>query len=379
MIRIAFVTSGLGTGGAEMMLLKLLTNLDRAQFETAVFSLTGEGTLGARFQTLGIPVFCANMRSVSNVPNDLLKLRRAVGAFKPNLLQGWMYHGNLFASLVALTSSRSIPVLWSIRQSLYELAREKWVTRQVIRLGKRLSRHPRAIIYNARKSAEQHEALGFAAERRHIVPNGFDCDLFLPDLSARKALRSELGLPEQVHMIGLIARYHPMKDHTNFLEAAALLSQSRRDVAFVLVGKGTEVENDELTQRIERLALTQSVHRLGERADIPRITAALDIASCTSSWGDAFPNAIGEAMASGVPCVVTDVGDCAWIVGDTGKVVNRQDAAALALAWSELLNLGPEARYLLGSRARARVLEHLALPAVVSRFAALFECVQGGR
>ena len=171
--------------------------------------------------------------------------------------------------------------------------------------------------------------------------------------SARSAVRQELGLPVDATLIGFIARFHPQKDHRTFLQAATILSEQVPDSQFVLVGRGVTVDNEELRGLIAAHGPRHGVHLLGERADIPRLTAALDIATCSSAFGESFPSVVGEAMACGVPCVVTDVGDAARIVGDTGRVVLPKDAAALAAAWSELIELGPDGRRELGLRARA--------------------------
>ena len=146
-----------------------------------------------------------------------MRLTRESG---PDLIQGWMYHGNLMATIASAASHGRVPVLWNIRQTIYDLGRERRLTAVVIRQGARLSRYPAAIVYNSITSAEQHEAIGYRTDKRVILPNGFDCEMFHPDPEARSSLRKELGLPVDSVLIGLIARYHPMKDHAGFLKAA---------------------------------------------------------------------------------------------------------------------------------------------------------------
>ena len=367
--RVVFMITGLNTGGAEMMLLKLCSRLDRRRFAPSVISLSDKGIIGPRIEALGIPVYALGMRPSRPSLTGLLRLRKVIGALRPNLIQGWMYHGNLAASLVAGRGA----VIWGIRQSFYGLDKERVLTRWVIRLGALMSRYPRAIAYNSRTSASQHEAFGFDASRTRIIPNGFDTEVFCPDEDARLKMRQEFGLSDSAVLIGLIGRYHPMKDHRNFLNAAALLCRESSDVHFLLAGCEVNAANPALSTMIEELGLSNRVLLLGERKDTPQLNAALDIASSASAWGEGFANVVGEAMSCGVPCVVTNVGDSAWIVGDTGKVVPPCDPIVLASAWKSLMMLGRDGRQALGIRARQRVIEKFSLESVVKQYEDLYE------
>jgi glycosyltransferase involved in cell wall biosynthesis len=253
---------------------------------------------------------------------------------------------------------------------LYELEQEKKLTFGVIRVGAWLSRYVTSIVYNAEVSARQHETLGYASSRTCVIPNGFDCARFVPSDEARLALRRELGLSDDAKLIGLIARYHPIKDHATFLRAAAFAC-AEHDAHFVLAGRDVDEGNRELMEAVGRLRLEGRVHLLGARGDMPALTAALDVAT-SSSIGEGFPNVIGEAMACAVPCVVTDVGDSAHIVGPFGRVVKSGDAAALARAWGDLLDMPDDERLALGRGARERVLEHYSLDAIVRQYEALY-------
>jgi glycosyltransferase involved in cell wall biosynthesis len=264
-------------------------------------------------------------------------------------------------------------VVWNVRQSLADLTNERWLTRWVIRANAWLSARPSAIIYNSHTSARQHEAFGFAASLTRIIPNGFDTNLFHPDASARANVRRELGLGDDVVLIGLIGRYHPMKDHRMFLRAAALLAQGCPDVRFLLAGADVDAANPALATMIAESGIGDRVSLLGERDDTPRLNAALDIAGSASAWAEGFSNVVGEAMSCGVPCVVTDVGDSARIVGDTGIVVAPRDPQALANAWRRLISLGLEGRRALGARARQRVIDQFSLGAVVRQYEDLYD------
>jgi glycosyltransferase involved in cell wall biosynthesis len=372
MNRILHVITGLGPGGAETMLLKLLSGGSR-DFNPIVVSLDrDERALEPAIRQLRIPVHCLGLHRLFPNPMAAVALRRIVRHFRPHLIQGWMPHGNLVASFAGLSSRDHAPVLWNIRMSLSDSREEPRLTRTVIRLGAFLSWYPKAIIYNNRSGAQQHEALGYRASKRVFIPNGFDCQVFHPDQAAGCRLRSELGLGEGQVLVGLVARYHPMKDHAGFLRAATLVLRSHPDTRFVLVGKQVHESQPDLRKTIRDQQLHNHVFLLGERRDIPQITAALDIACSASFWGEGFSNAIGEALACGIPCVVTDIGDSASIVADAGLVVPPRSPEAFALAIAQLIKAGPERRRELGDLGRRRVQGEFSLPVVVRRYEDLY-------
>ena len=210
-----------------------------------------------------------------------------------------------------------------------------------------------------------------------VIPNGFDLNLFKPDLEGRTLVRQELRIPEDTMLIGMVGRFDPQKDHYNFIKAAALLQKEIPDVQFLLCGDDITWENQKLSKWIDETGFHGYFHLLGRRSDISRIMTALDIAS--SSYGEGFPNVVGEAMSCGVPCVVTDVGDSALIVGDTGIVVPPKDPNALALAWKKLIEIGKDKRQKLGHNARLRIRENFNLPSVVRRYEELYKDVWHSR
>jgi len=372
-MRVLHVITGLETGGAEMMLLKLLSATPRASIESAVISLTGPGgMIGERLAAIGVTVEAMGLArtpaSIVGLPRLLTAARRA----RPHLIQGWMYHGNLAASLIGALGSHPIPILWGIRQTLYRLSDERRSTRAVIRLGSALSRLPSSILYNSALSAEQHEAIGYDRTKRLVIPNGFDCNQFRSSAEARLDVRAELGLPTDSILIGLVARYHPMKGHEVFLRAAKLLSRDRPALRFVLAGHEVTRENPALAALIEELRLGEHVIVLGERSDMPRLTAALDIASSSSVRSEGFSNAIGEAMSCGIPCVATDIGGSREIIGETGVLAPPGDAAALARAIGVILDESIDQRRARGAAARARVEQKFSLPEIARRYHELY-------
>ena len=374
-MRILHVITDLSTGGAEMMLLKLLSAGNR-EWESHVVSLGGQGTIGPRIVKLGIPVSALGMKSSVLDLFRAPSIRSIARGFQPALIVGWMPHGNLMASLAAFFCSQKPRVIWNIRMSLYSLATLPHSTNLAIRIGCILSRGPAAIVYNSVTGAKQHEAIGYAGARKVIIPNGFDLDIFRPDTGARQEIRAEMGLPADALLVGFIARYHPMKDHAGFFKAAGCVARQHSNAYFLLAGSGVTKDQPALAESLSAAGLQQRVFLLGERSDVPRLTAALDIACSSSIWGEGFSNAIGEAMACGVPCVVTDIGDSGFIIGDTGLIVPPQSPQALADAISRLINAGAAGRRQLGTAARERVQKEFSLETAVLRYQELYARTQ---
>ncbi len=376
MMKIVYAIVGLTTGGAEIMLYRILSKINRDRFSPYVVCLMDRGTLGDRIEALGIPVYTLGMKTAGvPTPNVIRKLVNIIREIKPDLIQGWMYHGNLAAQFASLFVGKQIPVFWTIQGTVYSLKLEKKMTAAIIKLSAYLSRFTTKVIHVSQVGKIQHEALGYDKKNGCVIFNTVDTSLFVPSEAARADIRAELGLPENAFLIGLVCRYHPMKDHANFLQAAALLLQEYPDIHFALVGTGVVKENESLYQTIEQLGISHRTHLLGERSDMPRITAALDIASSASAYGEGWPLIVGEAMSCGVPCTVTDVGDSGLIVGNTGWVVPPKNPEALAKAWQESIELGSQGIEKLGKAARTRIIESFSLDTVVSEYEALYESV----
>jgi glycosyltransferase involved in cell wall biosynthesis len=373
-IRVLHIINDLSVGGAEMMLYKLLSEMDEGRFHSTVISLKNSGSMRTRIEALGVPVYTLYMERALSQASFAWRLMRLLQRIRPGVIQGWMAHGNLAALAAGALSPGRVPVLWNIRQSLYSLDCEKPFTVRAIKLGARLSHRPDAIVYNSRTGATQHAEFGYRADRSTVIYNGFDTELFAPSFDARKGLRAELGLADTSLLIGLISRYHAIKNHANFLRAAALLRKRGVDVHFVLAGRGIDWDNRPLRILIQELGLVRNIHLLGERQDTARIMAALDVAA-SASHAEGFPNIIGEAMACAVPCVVTDVSDLSWIIKGAGLVVPKDNPASMARAFVQMLELGAEGREELGRAGRARVMKHFRLDAVAAQYSALYESV----
>lgn len=354
------------------MLLKLLERLDRKHFSPHVISLTTLGEIGPRIAALGIPVEAMGMKPGLPSPMGFLRLMRMIRRVKPDVVHTWLYHADLLGGLAARLAGISA-IGWCIRNSNLDKDKTKFSTRAVVGLCARLSTWiPSKILSCSEEARRVHVALGYAAEKMRVVPNGFDLARFKPDGDARSAVRAELGLAGSTPLVGLISRFDPQKNHAGFFEAAGRLYRRMPHVHFVLAGQGIDRNNAALMQAINKAGVLANTHLLGLRSDIPRLMAALDVLA-SSSYGEAFPNVLGEAMACGVPCVVTDVGDSAYIVGDTGRVVASGDMINLAAALEDLLALPPAVKAALDERARARVAAHFEIGRVVQQYENFYE------
>lgn len=371
-LRVLHTITGLNVGGAEMMLLRLLGAMDDGRFRSSVLSLLPPGPVAGQIAALPVKTLSVGMRRGIPGPRQLFQLASLTADLPLDLVQGWMYHGNLAATFTWWRRQRRPALLWAVHHSVVRLADEKPLTRALIRIGASLSRLPDAIVYCSPTSAAQHEALGYDTRRRVVIANGIDCTRFMPDPAAHPRLCRALGVPEGARLVGMVARWHPMKDHANLLRAVAELARDGKAPYVVLIGEGLHPGNTALAELLVDTGTAAHVHLLGLRTDVAQLVPGLDLLVSPSAYGEALPLAVAEAMAAGVPCVVTEVGDCAWLVGETGRVVPPRDHVALAPAIASQLALEPAERRAAGTRARARILKHFALPAVTRRYEDLY-------
>jgi glycosyltransferase involved in cell wall biosynthesis len=366
------VITGLGTGGAEMMLYKLLRAWPQEQIGSTVVSLLPPGDLAAPIADLGIQVHSLHMQRGVGRPAAIAQIIQLLRRLDTDLVQAWMYHANLLGALARPWLGRT-PLLWNLRQSDLDPTTSKAGTRLVARAGAGLSWvAPRRIICCSERTRDVHRSLGYRADIMEVIPNGFELDRFRPDPVARSALRAELGIEDSAMLLGLVARFDPQKDLRTFFRAAASVRVSRPDSQFLVCGQGLASDNPQIATWVDETGLGDAVHLRGPCRDPERVMAALDILVSSSAYGEGFPNVLGEAMACGVPCVVTDVGDSRLIVGDSGLAVPPRDPTALAAAILTLLAEGQQQLARRGNAARARIAGHFALPAIAARYADLY-------
>lgn len=370
-MKLLHVITSLSSGGAERSLYNILANGMEKHCETTVLSLQDAGNYGPKIKLLGIPVYTLNMGRALPTPYAICRLRQLIKNLRPDIIQGWMYHGNLAAWLAVRFAAKKPALAWNIRHSLYDLESEKLMTRQVIRANRWLAKSVDALLYNSHLSRQQHKAFGFPDTRGQVIPNGFALDEWRPNRIDKMIKRRELSIPHNALVIGHVARYHPIKDHVRFVRAAVRVAKLRSDVHVILVGRDVNQDNKALYSLIPN-DIKSRFHMFGEREDICQLMRAMDV-FCQSSWSEAFPNVLGEAMASGVPCVATDVGDSALIVGDTGIIVPPKDENLLSEALMSLLEktlLGQEG---MAQAARHRIEVNFSLDAVVNQYSHLYK------
>lgn len=376
-VQITHIINGLYTGGAEMMLYKLLSQMDRGKFEARVITLIGGDSLRARVEKLGIEVLSLGMTQGYPSLAAAIRLAKLLRQRPPDLIQTWMYHSDLMGGIVAKLATK-VPIIWNIQASDIIHHTDNKTTLLTIRLCSWLSTFvPTRIISCSEVAARLHADVGYSAKKLLPIPNGVELIGFQPDEAARVSVREELGLTLSTPLIGLVARFHPQKDHHNFIRAAAILHQTMPTVHFVLCGEDITERNQELSDWIINSGIKSHFHLLGRREDTPRLNAAMDVMALSSAFGEGFPNVLGEAMACAIPCVTTDVGDSALIVAETGIVVPPRDPEALANGWLKLLQMSEEERKKLGRAARQRVEEKFSLPSIVARYEQLYSELLG--
>lgn len=378
-MRVLHIITGLGVGGAETMLCKLLAAMTDHPVSSHVISLTDGGELAGKIEGLGVPVESVGMAGLADAPRTLLRLARRIREINPDVVQTWMYHGDLIGGLAtwcARQGGRKIPIVWNIRLSEVDPKFVKWSTRLIIRCLALLSaRMPAAILANARASLTTHQAMGYAPHKFVLIPNGFDLAQFKPDIDARAELRRELGVPQDAILVGKAGRFDAQKDYPSFLAAVRRVTTARPDVVFLACGSGVTDTNPEMCALVG--APLPNLHLLGKRTDMSRVHAALDVAVSTSI-GEGFANAIGEAMCCAVPCVVTNVGDSKDIVGDCGITVAPSDPEAVTNAILELVGMSAAERQALGKRARARVAQKYDIDRIAQDFRNVWNRVRAG-
>lgn len=336
-LRVVHIISGLGHGGAETVLHRLVTAPTQAG-EHIVISMGDEGVFGPRLREAGIPVHTLGMHGLTASIRGLGRMHALLRRLRPDVVQTWMYHADLVGGAVARLAG--IPaVSWGIRNSGADLARSSKSSRILAALCAPLSRViPRVVTACADNAATRHIAWGYDADRMLVIPNGYDLSQWRPDPAARDMVRKEWAVDENTVVVGCVARWNPLKDHANLIAALGQVMLQRPDVRAVLIGHGMNAGNEELTSLLRQHEVADRVILLDRRDDVPRQMQGLDL-HVLSSRAEGFPNVVAEAMATGVLCVVTDVGDAAYIVDDAGWVVPSQDSRALAQGIGDALQI----------------------------------------
>lgn len=334
--KVTFLIRDLEYGGAQRQLVTLVKGLKKMGLEVTVLYFYSGGPLEKDLIDSNISAISLKKEGRWDVFGFFWRLVQEVKHLQSNVVHGYLGESNLL-TIFLKPFFPSTRIIWGIRESKMTPDHYDWLGNLLSNLERPLSDLTDLIIVNSHAGRADYLNSGLPENKMIVIPNGIDTGRFKPDSVARAKIRAEWGIPEEKILIGLVARLDPMKDHSNFLKAAALLCQERQDVHFVCVGRGPENYKQQLYQLALELNISQKVLWTGGRADMPGVYNAIDIVCSASAYGEGFSNVIGEAMACGVPCVVTDVGDSAWIVGDTGIVIPPQNLEALKAAIKSLI------------------------------------------
>lgn len=368
-LRVLHVISGLAVGGAEMALYRLVASSRDERYVHTVVSLTPDGALAPRIREAGIELVTFDFRT--SPLSHFLALLALIRKKQPDVVQTWLYHADMVGGLAArLAGVRN--VVWGVRTCELTDGDARFTT--VVRLlCARLSHHvPQTIVCVAEAARSGHARVGYDHSRMVVIPNGFDMSRLMASNEQRERLRAECGFGTEHVVIGNLGRFNASKDQHNFVRAAGILANRYGNVRFLMVGRNVDSSNPELGQLIAATGMADRFVLLGERADVPVCLAAMDI-FCLSSRAEAFPNVVGEAMAMGLPSVVTDVGDAAMLVADTGLVVPKESPLALAEGLARLVAMTAGERREMGQRARQRIQSEFALERTRERFEAIYQ------
>jgi glycosyltransferase involved in cell wall biosynthesis len=365
-LRIAHVITTTSAGGAERQLLTLLAN-SRGKLDHTVIGLQTAGELAPAMESAGAEVISLGLKPG---PLALIKgpslIRQALQQVQPQVVQTWLYHSDLLGAL-AVGSRGTPPLVWGLRNSDLSLSSS---TRLVLKACVALSNRPSAILANSRSGADWHQKQGYPSEKIRIIPNGFDTSRFKPNPDAGAQIRAELNIPKDAIVVGRVARLDAAKDYPGLAVAAQRALRKQPRFFFLLIGQGVDSNHPQMKPWQEP-ALAQRSLLLGYREDVPRLLNGMDL-HVSNSLSEGLPNALGEAMASGVVSVVTDVGDSREMIGDTGCVVSPAQPEALGQALLDMADLGPENLRHLGAKARARIEELYSLQTMVKAYCELY-------
>lgn len=365
MARVLFIVNSLGLGGAERQLCVLAAGLRRARHTVGVFTLIGGGPYAEQLvATTDVELLSVEKSGLLRVLRFFWRAARLIRRFRPEVIHGYMDDANLLAALMR-AAAPCARIAWGVRNVEALFQPGDWSSPVVAQLCRPLSWFADVIITNSSQAVDSYAARGYPRHRMRVIPNGIDTDVFRPDAAGRGRVRAEWGIASDELLVGLVGRLAPRKDHKTFLAAAAQLAARRPDVRFVWVGDGEEPYRSTVLRAMRASGLGDRLRHVPERRDMAAVYSAFDLATL-SSVTESFPNVVAEAMACGVPCVATDVGDARLILGPHGWAVPPRDPNALARAWDEALSARGASR----SRAcRAHIVDHFGVERLVARTA----------
>lgn len=370
MIRIVHIITGLGSGGAENMLYKLLKYSDKNKYYYEVISLIDEGVLGEKIKSEGIKIHTLNLSS-KNIVKSLLKARSICKDF--HIVNTWLYHADIFGFIISKMLLKK-KIIWNVRHSNLDRNANKRRTLKIVKINSFLSKRVDCITYNSNKALETHKKAGYSNKNFIVIPNGFELDKFKFDQNKRDKIRKELFISDEDKVLITVGRWDIQKDYYTLLRALNEIKNQNVLFKMIMVGTNLDSSNKELEELLTRYNLKENLFLLGRRNDIPELLSAADI-YVSSSLGESFSNAIGEAMACELPCVVTDVGDSKVIVGDYGKVVSPRDYKNLAKDLKSYCESNSNYRRIIGSKSRERIIENYSIYSVIAEIEKVYNLI----
>jgi glycosyltransferase involved in cell wall biosynthesis len=367
---IVHIIPDLNTGGAEKMLYKLI-KYDKKN-NHVIISLTNYCDLENDFRSLGVPVVKLNMEKKIHILSGIYKAIKVIRKLKEPVLLGWMYKGIILMEILSVFFRNCIKI-WNIRHSLEFYKNERLSTRIILKLLSVISNSPNGIINNSHTSKIMHEKIGIINNNSVVIPNGFEVDLFKKNNIKRSMKRSELDILPNDFVVGIIGRYHEIKNHNLFISISGILKNKYNveNIKFVMVGEGLNWNNDDIVQKISENGLERQFILLDKQNNIPEVLNLFDtFVLCSKSEG--FPNALGEAMLVEIPSITTDVGDCAWLLGDDNYVFDSNDYEGIAELIYNIKGLSYENRRSIGESLRKRILELFDINIIVNHYNVYF-------
>lgn len=365
-LSIVLLARSLESGGAERQMVELAIGLHRRAHRVRVAVFYARGALTSELQNAGVEIVDLRKSGRWHLLAFLIRTIHVLRRLNPDIIYSFLGGANVVAALARPFAASKI--IWSVRNSAFDNSVSHWLADLSYRLEAVLAGRPKAIIANSSAGRTFAISRGFAAQRIEVVPNGIDTEWFKPDAVLRRDQRRKLGLRAEDIAVGVLGRLNATKDFPTFLRAIALLAGTMPKARFLCVGGGEE--RDRLERLARELGIANRLLFTGE-LDAAAALNAFDI-FCSPSVTEGFSNAIAEAMACGLPCIVTDVGDSAMIVGDAGIVVPPSSPEALAKAIEQQIrNLGAHDP----ARPRRRIVDNFSMDAMVERTLDVFRAV----
>lgn len=363
-MKIAFLIRALERGGAERQLINTAVGLKKDGHSVTVAVFYGGGHLEVSLREQRIPVVDLKKTGRWDILGFFWRVLGWLRRERPNVLYSFLVSANLVGSLLKpfVPDMRTV---WGVRASNMKLEKYDRISRWAFGLSRIFSHSADLIIVNSVSGRNYHASKGYPVARMVVLPNGIDTEAFKRNERAGADQRKEWGVREGERIVGLVARLDPMKDHENFLLAASIVANENDTVRFVCVGDGPRERVVALKAYAERLGIGRRLIWEEGRADMVGVYSALDIA-VSASVSEGFSNTLSEAMACGVPCVATDVGDSREIVGNTGILVPPSDSRALANGILKMVERLKREHGYLGERARERICTYYDLDRLVA-------------